>query len=147
MRPKGSAKELEVRRKTAARMLLQGKSVGEVAEVVGASPISVDRWNEAVRRDPDALTAEPHPGRRPRLLPEQKKELEAILLQGAMAAGFATGLWTLPRVAQVIEAHFGVRYHPDHVWYILRDMGWSAQKPECRARGRDEPAISDPALA
>jgi len=27
------------------------------------------------------------------------------------------------------------------VWYILRDMGWSPQKPERRARERDEEAI------
>jgi len=142
MRPKGTAKELEMRRKIAARMLSQGKSVQEVAEAVGVTPTSVYRWKKALEEGgPAALTAKPHPGRRPRLLPEQKKELEAILLQGARAAGFPTDLWTLPRVAQIIEAHFGVKYHPGHVWYILRDMGWSAQKPERRARERDEEAI------
>jgi transposase len=142
MRPKGNAKELEMRRKIAARMLSQGKSVQEVAEAVGVTSTSVYRWKKALKQGgPGAVSAKPHPGRRPRLLPEQKKELEAMLLQGARAAGFPTELWTLPRVAQIIEAHFGVKYHPGHVWYLLRDMGWSAQKPQRRARERDEEAI------
>lgn len=142
MRPKGSAKELEVRRRIAARMLQQGKGVREVAGLVGASPSSVSRWKAALEEGgPEALAAKPHPGRSPRLTPEQKEALAFILRQGPTAAGFATDLWTLPRVAQVIERHFGVKYHPGHVWYILRDLGWSAQKPERRARERDEAAI------
>ncbi|MBO9370776.1 MAG: winged helix-turn-helix domain-containing protein [Chloroflexi bacterium] len=50
-------------------------------------------------------------------------------------------MWTLRRVAQVIEREFGVRYHPGRVWYLLRGMGWSPQKPQRRARERDEEAI------
>jgi len=142
MRPKGSAKELEVRRLIAGRMLQQGKGVREVAGLVGAAPSSVSRWKAALEEGGlEALAAKPHPGRPARMTPEQKETLEAILLQGPRAAGFATDLWTLPRVAQVIEANIGVSYHPGHVWYILRDMGWSRQRPERRARERDEEAI------
>jgi transposase len=75
------------------------------------------------------------------MTPEQKEGLKATLLRGPRAAGFRTDLWTLSRVAQVIESHYGVKYHPGHVWRILRNMGWSPQKPERRARERDEEAI------
>jgi transposase len=44
-------------------------------------------------------------------------------------------------VAEVIAVNFGVAYHPGHVWYVLRSMHWSSQKPEHRARERDERAI------
>jgi transposase len=44
-------------------------------------------------------------------------------------------------VAAVIARTFGVTYHPAHVWKILRGEGWSCQKPERRARERDEAAI------
>jgi len=44
-------------------------------------------------------------------------------------------------VAEAIDQTFGVRYHPDHIWHILRSLGWSCQKPERRARKRDEQAI------
>lgn len=90
----------------------------------------------------EALRAKPHPGRLPKLTAQQKKELEGILLQGAQASGFPTDLWTLERVALVIEREFGVRYHPRYVWHILTAMGWSAQKAERRARERDEEAIA-----
>jgi len=70
-----------MRRKIAARMLLQGKGVREVAEAVGVSSTSVYRWKKA-------LKAKPHPGRSPRLSQEQKKELEVILLWGQGLLGF-----------------------------------------------------------
>ena len=142
MRPKGSARELEVRRQIGARLLQEGKGVCEVARLVEASPSSVSRWKQALEEGGmEALKSKPNRGRRARLTPEQKKSLEQVLLEGPRAAGFATDLWTLARVAQAIEQVFGVRYHPGHVWYILRDMGWSCQKPGRRARGRDEAAI------
>lgn len=142
MRPKGSAKELETRRLLAAKLLQAGKGVREVGRLVGAAPSSVSRWKQELDEGgSEALKAKPHPGRPARLSAEQKKQLEQTLLKGPLTAGFATDLWTLPRVAKVIEREFGVRYHPGHVWYILRDMGWSSQKPERRARERDEAAI------
>ena len=49
----------------------------------------------------------------------------------------------LGRVAEVIEEQFGVHYHIGHVWRVLRGMGWSCQKPERRARERNEEAIED----
>jgi transposase len=142
MRPKGSAEALEVRRQNAGKLLQQGKGVREVARLVDAAPSSVSRWKQALEEGGlEALKAKPHPGRSPRLSTEQKERLRTTLLAGPRAAGFATDLWTLARVTQVIERTFGVKYHPGHVWYILRDMGWSPQKPERRARERDEEAI------
>ena len=142
MRPKGTAQELEVRRRIAGRMLLQDYSVAEVAAAVGASQSSVKRWRQSIRTGGlDALKAKPSPGKKPRLNGAQKKELEQILLAGPRAAGFGNDLWTCPRVAQVIRQRFGVRYHASHVWKILRKLGWKCQKPEQRARERNQPAI------
>jgi len=44
-------------------------------------------------------------------------------------------------VATVIERLTGVHYHAGHVWYILRGLRWSLQRPARQARERDEPAI------
>ena len=58
------------------------------------------------------------------------------------AIGFSTDLWTLRRVAEVIEALTGVQYHQGHVWRILRDsMGWSLQRPAKQAKERNEEAV------
>jgi hypothetical protein len=37
---------------------------------------------------------------------------------------------------------WGVSYHPSQVWRILRASDWTCQKPERRARERDEAAIA-----
>jgi transposase len=142
MRPKGSAAELEARRRRAVDLLGQGLSLSEVARQVGSSPSSVKRWKEVARKgDAPALAAKPHPGRTPRLSAKEIGKLLKLLLKGATAHGYSGQLWTLGRVAEVIERHFGVHYHPAHVWKILRRCGWSAQKPQRRARERDEAEI------
>ena len=64
-----------------------------------------------------------------------------MLRRGPPAFGYTTDLWTLKRVAEVIEREFAVRYHPGHVWRLLVSLAWSCQKPERRARERDEAAI------
>jgi transposase len=70
-----------------------------------------------------------------------RQRLERLLVRGPEACGFPTDLWTCPRIAQVIQREFNVDYHVDHVRRILRSLGWSPQKPERRARERDELAI------
>lgn len=126
----------------AGRLLLEGSDVGEVAEIVGASVSSAKRWRQAVEKGGlEALKAKPHPGPTPRLNAKQKRQLVKILLAGPLKAGYSNDLWTCPRVAGVIAKKFGVKYHPDHVWKILRSLGWTCQKPEQRARERDESAI------
>jgi transposase len=64
------------------------------------------------------------------------------LSQGACAHGFRNALWTLARIATVIERHFGLTYAPSGVWHLLRRLGWSAQTPQRRARERNEQAIA-----
>ncbi|MBI4179380.1 IS630 family transposase [bacterium] len=142
MRPHGSPADLEARRRRAVALLEKGLGVREVARQIGCSPASVSRWQADVRaRGPDALRPKPAPGRPPRITVGQRARLLKLLLKGAAAHGFGTDLWTLPRVAEVIGRTFGVRYHPAHVWKILRGEGWSCQKPARRARERDEAAI------
>jgi transposase len=63
------------------------------------------------------------------------------LKAGALAAGFPTELWTLPRIAQLIEQRFAVRLTQPSVWRLLRALGWSVQRPTGQARQRDEKAI------
>ena len=142
MRPHGTPAALEARRRRAVALLEQGFKVREVARKIGCSPSSVSRWKEEVQTGaPEALCPKPTPGRPARLSGKQRQRLLNLLLKGARAHGYSTDLWTLPRVAEVIANTFGVYYHPAHVWKILQGEGWSCQKPERRARERDEQKI------
>ncbi len=142
MRTKGTPAELEARRRRAADLLGQGKGTNEVARLVGASPSSVSRWKKAMRRrGPDALAAKPHPGPKPRLSNAQKRRLVLRLKKGALAAGYDSDLWTCRRVRDLIGKTEGVWYDFNHVGRILHTLGFSVQKPQARARERDEEAI------
>ena len=75
MRPEGSAKELERRRKRAMALYEEGHSQAEVARMVGSSESSVHRWRKMARRK-NGLAAKPHPGRPRVLTPAQHRRLE-----------------------------------------------------------------------
>lgn len=138
-----SRTERERRRLRAMALLEEGWSQAEIAEYFGVTQGAVSQWKKAYPRDgPAGVKAKPHPGPKPKLSAKQREQLVALLLKGAEAQGYRTGLWTLTRVAEVIQKRFGVTYDPSGVWHVLRNMGWSCQKPERRARERDEEAIA-----
>ncbi len=143
MRPHGSAEELERRRRRAIALLQEGHRQAEVARRVGAKPTSVKRWWDAYLKDGEGgLAARPVPGRPSKLTARQKEWLTRRLLKGAKAHGFSTDLWTCPRIAEVIERHYGVHYHVDHIPKLMASLGWTCQKPEKRAVERDEESIA-----
>lgn len=136
-------RELQERRDRAAVLFEEGVRQAEVARRLAVTEASVSRWHKAwKRRGAAGLKVHERLGRPRELSEAQEVRLTKSLLEGALAHGFATDLWTLPRIAQLIERLFGVHYHPGHVWWVMRRLGWSLQRPTTRARERDEEAIA-----
>ena len=140
MRPHGTPNELARRRQRAVAAYHEGQSARAIAKVLGVDRCTVHRWIQRARQ-PGGL--DPIPVRRPpRLSDTQLRELEHLLLQGATQHGWATDLWTAARVAVLIQRHFHISYHAEHVRKILkRRLGWTSQKPQKKAKERDEDAI------
>jgi len=133
---------LERRRLQAADLLQKGWSQSEVARQVGAHRQSVSEWAEILRRQGrKGLKHSGRAGRRPQLCPEDLKRIERGLKRGPEALGYGTSLWTSARVAHLIEQECGIRYATGHAWRILRQLGWSCQRPIGRALERDEEKI------
>ena len=144
MRPVGSAEELERRRYRAIALVREGFSLNQTSRRIGCNASSVMRWWDAYQRGgKKGLKSRPAPGRPPRLTDKQKTRLLQYLLQGSMAHGYRTDLWTTLRIAELIRDKFGVHYHRDHVGRLLHSLGWSCQKPERRATQRNEAAIEE----
>lgn len=142
MRPSGSAAELEARRRRAAEHFQERKPLREVASLFGVSLTSVKRWKRTWKTEGvKGLAAKPHPGPEPKLCEEQRGALTSILLNGPVAAGYRTDLWTCARVSEVVRAQFGVSYHPAHMGRVLHDLGFSPQKPRRVAREQDADAV------
>ncbi len=143
MRPTGTSNELERRRFRAMALLDKGHRPSQVARMVGVTPGAISQWKKRYERaGPQALKANPHPGPTPRLTVKQCKQLARLLLKGPAWHGYPTDLWTLSRVAEVIRKRFGVQYDLSGVWRVLQRMDWSCQKPERRARERNDEAIA-----
>jgi transposase len=133
---------LERRRMRAARLLEKGYSQSEVARIVDAHRQSVSQWAAELREKGRAgLKKAGRAGRKPRLSSQQLKKIEQGLKQGPEALGYGTSLWTSARVGHLIQQECGVEYHPGHVWRILRQLGWSCQRPTGRALERNEGKI------
>lgn len=80
------------------RLLLRGESQAQVARRVGVTRSTVSDWNESLAQGGlEALKRRPR-GRPAGLDVAQRRELMQTLTRGALAEGFATDLWTLPRV-------------------------------------------------
>jgi transposase len=143
MRKRGSAKELEQTRLTAANMFEQGLGTAVVAASLEADDQTVRRWRRVFEaRGRDGLRSKPHPGGRPRLTAAQRQRVAGLLVKSPAECGFAgRHLWTQQLIADLIDREFGVRYHHDHVGVILKALGFTHQKPARRARERDEGRI------
>jgi transposase len=123
-------------------MFRAGQRQAAVTASLRVSRQSVSRWYDNwLNGDTKAIQGAWQAGRPRRLSKEQVEQVRAKLLQGARAHGYASDLWTLPRVAKLIEAVTKVHYYPGHVWRVLRQMGWSLQRPTFRAKERDEEAV------
>ena len=141
---KGSSRELERKRFQAFELSQAGRSTADIATALDVSRRSVQGWIRiATLNGVEALRAKPHGGPQPKLTPKQFEKVRSLVLKGATANGFATELWTGPRVAQLIQDKFQVTYHSRYLPDLLRKLGFSCQKPERQARQRDEQAVAE----
>lgn len=134
---------LEQRRLIAARLFAEGQGPSEVARRLHVRRQSAHEWQKRWRQGgAAALRSRGATGPKPKLSAEQRQDLTAALVEGPQAHGYVTAVWTLPRVAKLIAQRTGQRYHPGHVWKLLRGLGFSCQQPTRRAIERDEAAIA-----
>lgn len=143
MRSKGSAAQLEERRRLAIQRVQEGWLQKDVAAFLGVTERTISRWIAAYRdRGDDGLVARPHPGPTPRLSPDQEKEVLSWLAHKASTFGFATDLWTAPRLAHLIEQRLRVRYHPRYLNEWLTRRGIRPQKPQRQSKDQDTEEVA-----
>jgi transposase len=134
---------MEQRRLKAAKLFEAGKGPSEVARMLKVRRQSAHDWQRRWQTGgAGALRSSGAAGPKRKLTTAQQAEIAAAVVAGPQAQGHATAVWTLPRVAQLIAERTGQRYHPGHVWRVLRELGFSCQQPTRRAIERDEVAIA-----
>jgi transposase len=133
----------QARRERAAELFAQGRTQSEVARQLDVSRQSASRWHAGWQAaGATGLQSRGPTGRRPKVADAQLEAIEQALLEGALAHGFPTDVWTLDRIAVVIQGLTGVALSNPSVWRLLRNrLGWTVQRPQGQAKERDEEAI------
>jgi transposase len=129
------------KRVIAGRLMLAGQTPAQAAKAVGVARQTAYTWKARLDEGGIEALRSMAKGRPAQLDRGQLDALRIALLQGAMAHGFGTELWTLKRVRALIERLYGVQFSEVHVWRLLGSMGFSSQKPDRRAIERDELAV------
>lgn len=121
----------------------QGRSSGELADILQAPRSKVSEWlSNYEAHGVDGLLEGFRSGRPPLLNVVQLTALYDIIESGPVAYGLDSGVWTSPKIAHVIAKEFNVTYHPGHVRKLVSQIGFSVQRPR-RILARADPAQQD----
>ena len=109
----------------------EGKTSGEISTTLKASRSKVSKWLKSYEDSGFEGILEGHRSGRPRLLSEQQEQqLSDIIESGPVSYGYLSGVWTSIMIRDVITDEFAVPYHAGHVRKILRNLGFSVQRPK-----------------
>ena len=132
-------------RRTAVRLVAEGRSKAEVARVLSVSRETVSRWVKAQRAGGDRALDARRRGRRPghTKLSQAEQRTIAGLVAGRnpdqlKLPGF---LWTRALVRDLIAREVGVELSEDTVGRYLRVWGMSPQRPMRRAYEQSDEAV------
>ena len=109
---------------------LENYSVGEIARLLHMQRSTVHSWVKTWNQFGDDALLEGHRSGRPaRLNDADHEKLYDIIESGPIAYGLNTGVWTSPIISHLIEEEFNVQYHPGHVRKLMKQLGFSVQRP------------------
>lgn len=131
----------EKRRLKAGKLFEKGIHQAEVARRLTVSRTAVHYWYIIGKKKGEDGLRRGRPGPKPQLTQQKLVRVTRALVKGPLAAGYATNLWTLARVADIIKRKTRINVSQTHTWRILHAPGWSNQKTETRYRNRNEAAI------
>ncbi len=126
--------EQEVVRRQALRLRTQGKTQGEIADILGISLSSVGRWCKAFKEHGAAAIKSRKQGEKRHLSPDQEREIQQCLVEKQPDQFKLTfALWTRQAVCELIHHLYGFRMPIRTVGEYLKRWGFTPQKPLKRA--------------
>lgn len=141
---KRDRKALEQRRLTAGELFQRGVSQAEIARKLKVTTAAVCKWHaEWNANKKNGLLSKGPTGANPILNAKKRQELKKAILSGPAKAGYATDFWTLERIRALAKKKLKIDLGTTSVWRAVIGLGFSVQKPERRARERNEKAITD----
>lgn len=133
-------------RKSIVRLSKNGKTNGEIAEILDVS----ERHVRSVKKQyTEGGLAALKPKKRGRkegdkriLTPEQENEIQAIIVEkDPMQLKFKDCMWTRKNIAELIFQKYGINIKLSTLGYYLQRWGFSVQRPVKRAYKQDQEKI------
>lgn len=119
---------------------LNGSSPEEVIKTFGLHRANIYKWLKKYDEfGVDSLKSKKAGGPQPKLTPQQKHQLKKLILKNPLQLklDFEYALWTIDMVKELIWKKFKVNYTTSHVHNILKEIGYSNQRPLERAYQQD----------
>lgn len=128
----------EAKRFAAILAYIGGERAALIAERLKIERSVINKWMRwYATAGVEGLLTKSRPGAPRRLTDEQRAAVVAAVKAGPNAAGYESGMWTGPMVADYIERRFGVKYHHEYVPRLLHKLGFSVQRPRKRLARAD----------
>ncbi len=141
-KPKDARLEREKVRAKAGKLFTKGVAQAEVARRCNVTRSAVSQWHAAWKKNKkEGLASKGHPGFPSRLTEKKREVFRKAVMAGPLSHGYETDLWTLSRLAAVMKKETGVRFAHNRTWQIVRELDFTCQKPQVKAKQRDEAAI------
>jgi len=130
--------ELERRRIRGVQLLLTGKNVREVANILKVSPSSVSDWKKRYRKKGwQGLCPSPRGRQAPIFTKRHRRSLRAIVANGPRKYGFDLDMWTVRLIQQALNRKMKTTFSQTTVLRYLHMEGFSFQRPKKVAYQRD----------
>ncbi len=137
-----SREKREKVRLKAGKLFQKSMPQAEVGRKLGATGAAVCYWHKVwEKRGMAGLKSKGHTGFASKLTEKKRILFKKAILKGPLSHGFPTNLWTLSRLAAVMKKVARVSFGHNHTWQIVRALGFTCQKPQVKAKERDEAAI------
>lgn len=136
------------RRRTAAEMLLVGRTVAQVSEALNISERTVRTYESIVNRDGlEALDELTTPGHQAILGPKALKRLKVALEKGPRAHGFQSDLWRNRDVQALIKGKFDIYHSNGYVRQLVTKLGLAHLMHPPKRRTETRLTVNDKLLA
>jgi transposase len=121
-----------------------GCSIAEISDFLGCSADTVKRVRRLWRTAGiDSLHPRDSPGRPSRASAEFRQQLRQCVKTCPLTLGYGFATWSSARLAEHLAQHTGVRFSDDQMRRLLKEEGFSFQRPKHTLKGkRDEAAFS-----
>lgn len=133
---------LEGYRFAAVKLHKSKVSVATIANSFGVTTVAVYKWlKKANSSGVKSLKSTKSLGPEPVLGEEHFTSLIKAIGYPASRYGYATDLWSGPRIRHFIKQEYGIEYHRKHMPRFLRRLGLNFKFPERRALEQDPKAV------